>query len=140
MTYTKMQTDYGSSSISQSIAAELLASGTYAEHNKKLRANVKQRRNTALAALNKYFKNIATWNCPSGGYFIWVKLNKGVSMQALFLKALKYKVLIHPGDLYEFHSNQTIRISYSYASLEDIYLGIKRLSKIIEDLLIKKDF
>lgn len=129
----KMQTDYGSSSLSQCVATELLASGLYYEHNDRLRENVKLRRDAALAALKSYFTGIATWNIPTGGYFIWLKLNTGISMYELFVKALSRKILIHPGDLYEFHSNQYIRISYSYAALQEIKYGISILSELVAE-------
>ncbi|AOT71844.1 aminotransferase-like domain-containing protein [Geosporobacter ferrireducens] len=131
----KMQTDYGSSSLSQYVAAEMLASGLYTEHNKMMRKNVRKRRDAALAALNRYFKGIASWNTPAGGYFIWLRLNNAISMHQLFIKALKNKILIHPGDLYEYHSNQNIRISYSNASLDEIDFGIKVLSKLVIEQL-----
>lgn len=131
----KMQSDYGSSSLSQNVTAELFASGLYQKHNDILRKKVKVRRDTALTALNEYFKEIAKWNIPSGGYFIWLKLNVPISMYQLFVKALNRKVLIHPGDLYEFHSNQHIRISYSNATLEEIRQGIKILSELVLEQL-----
>lgn len=131
----KMQSDYGSSSLSQHIAAQLFATGLYEEHNRNLRKMVKIRRNVALQALTKYFSKIATWNTPKGGYFIWLKLNQPVSMYELFIKAINHKLLIHPGDLYEFHSNQYIRISYSYASLEDIEKSIQILARLINEKL-----
>ena len=132
----KMQSDYGSSSLSQNVAAELFASGLYEAHNHNLRKKVKIRRDTALAALNEFFQKTATWNIPTGGYFIWLKLNRPISMHQLFVKALSRKVLIHPGDLYEYRSNQHIRISYSNASLGDIRQGIRILSELVEEQLI----
>jgi len=131
----KMQSDYGSSSLSQNIVAELFASGLYKEHNDLLRKKVKVRRDTALAALNEHFNKIATWNIPTGGYFIWLKLNQPISMYQFFVKALNRKVLVHPGDLYEFHLNQHIRISYSNATLEEISQGIKILSELVLEQL-----
>lgn len=125
--------DYGTSSLSQNVTTELLSSGLYHQHNDIMRKNVKIRRDTALAALKKYFTGMGTWNIPRGGYFIWLKLNEGISMYELFTKALSRKVLVHPGDLYEFHSNQYLRISYSYASLEEIEYGIKVLSELVAE-------
>lgn len=127
----KMQSDYGTSSLSQNVAAELFASGLYEEHNKILREKVKVRRDTTLNALIQYFSDIATWNTPAGGYFIWLKLNQPISMYQLFVKAFNHKVLIHPGDLYEFRSNQHIRISYSSATLPEIEQGIKLLAELV---------
>ena len=131
----KMQSDYGSSSLSQNVAAEIFASGLYEEHNEKLRKKVRIRRDTALTVLNDYFSEIATWNIPAGGYFIWLKLNNPISMYQLFVKALNRKVLIHPGDLYEFRSNQHIRISYSNAALGEITEGIKILTELVREQL-----
>jgi len=131
----KMQNDYGSSSISQYVTEELLASGLYYEHNELLRKNAKTRRDTTLSALNKYFSNLGSWTVPSGGFFIWLKLNNNVSMHEIFYKALKRNLLIYPGDLYDFHSSRYIRISYSYISLEQIDRGIKILSEIVSELL-----
>lgn len=127
----KMQSDYGSSSLSQNVAAEVFASGLYQEHNEMLRKKVKIRRDTALVALKEHFNNMATWNIPAGGYFIWLKLNAPISLHQLFLKALDRKVLIHPGDLYEFRNNKHIRISYSNSTLEEICQGIKILSELV---------
>lgn len=131
----KMQTDYGTSSLSQNVTTELFSSGLYFQHNDRMRKNVKLRRDVALGTLNKYFTGIGTWNIPSGGYFIWLKLNEGISMHQLFTKALNRKILVHPGNLYEFHSDQYLRISYSYASLREIEYGIKILSELVAEQL-----
>ena len=131
----KMQTDYGSSSLSQNVTAELFSSGLYYQHNDIMRKNVKIRRDVTLEALKKYFTGIATWNIPSGGYFIWLKLNEGISMHELFVKALSKKILVFPGCLYEIHSNRYIRISYSYASLKEIEYAIKILSELVSEQL-----
>ena len=131
----KIQMDDGSSAISQYIASELFTSGLYYEHNIEMRKNVKMRRDVTLAALNKYFTDIATWSIPVGSYYVWLKLNTSISMYKLFIKALKKKILIHPGDLYEFRSNRYIRISYSYASLSEIEYAIKTLSELVAEQL-----
>jgi GntR family transcriptional regulator of abcA and norABC len=54
----KMQTDYGTSSLSQNVTAELFSSCLYYEHNNIMRQNVKLRRDVAISALNNYIKLI----------------------------------------------------------------------------------
>lgn len=71
-----MQTDYGSSSLSQNVTAEIFSSGLYYQHNDIMRKNVKIRRDVTLEALKKYFTGIATWNIPAGGYFIFLCILK----------------------------------------------------------------
>jgi len=127
----KMQTDYGSSSLSQWALAEWIASGLYDEYLKEVRNELKIRRETALTALRNNFSDIAAWNEPKGGFYVWTKLAKKISMNRLFSMALDEGILINPGSIYDFSKNQNIRISYSYASLGDLEQGLKKLSRLI---------
>ncbi|MBU5437827.1 PLP-dependent aminotransferase family protein [Tissierella sp. MSJ-40] len=131
----KMQTDYGSSSLSQWIAAEWFASGLYDEHLQYIRQQLKVRRKVTLSALNKYFSDIATWNIPKGGFYIWLKLNDKVYMHELFSKSLERGILINPGSIYEPQSSCSLRISYSYASLEDIEKGLYTISQVVREII-----
>lgn len=131
----KMQTDYGSSSISQLILTEWISSGFYTEHLEKLRIQLKYRRDTAIEILNKNFKDIAVWDVPKGGFYIWLKLKCNISMNKLFLEAIKEKILINLGNIYDFSNNQNIRISYSYVALNEMEAGLKKLSYIIRKLI-----
>lgn len=44
-------------------------------------------------------------------------------------------MLFYPGYLYDTETNHYLRISYSYAELEEIREGIFKLSRIIRQLL-----
>ncbi len=130
----KMQTDYGSSSLSQWALAEWIESGLYNEHLSVFRKELLLRRNFVLTLLDQYFSTLATWNIPEGGFYIWLKLNGNVSTDKLFKEAIKDNLLIHPGSLYSFKKNTFIRMSFSYAKLEDYAIGLKRLAEIIGQL------
>ncbi|MCG8485543.1 MAG: PLP-dependent aminotransferase family protein [Clostridia bacterium] len=130
----KMQTDYGSSSLSQWVASQWIPSPIYDKYLDDLRKHLKYRRKLALDVLEKYYSDIAVWEKPKGGFYIWLKLNQPISMQKLFVKAHKEAILINPGDIYDFSNNQCIRISYSYASLSDLEHALKRLSEIIKKI------
>ncbi|HDR4423309.1 TPA: PLP-dependent aminotransferase family protein [Bacillus cereus] len=128
----KMQTDYGSSSISQQIAAKWFTNGLYDGHLEFVRTQLKKRRDFMLQMLEKYFCDIATWNEPAGGFYIWLHMKVPVSNRSLFDKALKEKILLNPGTLYDRSANQFLRLSYSYATLEEIEIGIKKLAQLIK--------
>ncbi len=130
----KMQMDYGASSISQWTLLEWIHSGLYEEHLNTFRYNLKNRRDLALQTLKNYYSDIATWDIPKGGYYIWLKLNKNISIDRLFNLAAREKLLIHLGNIYDFSKNQCIRISYSYASHEDLVTGLKKLSELINKI------
>ncbi|MEN1936252.1 PLP-dependent aminotransferase family protein [Paenibacillus sp. 102] len=131
----KMQTDYGSSSLSQRVAEKWLSSGLYQEHVESVRAQLKVRRKAMIQALNMYFKNIAEWNIPSGGFFIWLKIKPKILMRKLYSKALSKGILLNPGRIYGEESDQHIRLSYGYASVEDLTKGIYQLNGIVRELI-----
>ncbi|MBB2483292.1 PLP-dependent aminotransferase family protein [Bacillus sp. APMAM] len=128
----KMQTDYGSSSLSQWAAVEWLSSGLYYEHLHEVRQQLKTRRDFTLDTLNKYFSDIAVWEKPTGGFYIWLRLLPSLSMRRLFEMALTEGILLNPGNVYDNQADQYLRISYSFASLSNIENGLKRLSKIVK--------
>ena len=130
----KMQNDYGSSSLSQWAAAEWLSSGLYEQHLQEVRKHLRIRRQIALNALTAYFSDIATWDVPQGGFYIWLKLIRSVSLQKLFKTALENNLLINPGNIYDYLSNRHLRLSYSYAAIPELKDGLHRLADIINNL------
>ena len=128
----KMQTDYGASSVSQWMMTELLTSGDYDIYLDDLRRELKGRRDNALAALRRNFNDMATWNRPSGGFYIWLRLNKEVPIDKVFHEALQHGLLLNPGNIYDYIENHAIRISYAYADPEDMTKAIEILASIVE--------
>jgi len=127
----KMQTDYGASSISQAILSQWLDGGYHEAYNQNLREELKARRLITLKALEENMKALATWSYPKGGFYIWLKLNVSVSLRRLFKRAAQVGILINPGQIYDFEDSQYIRISYSYASPEELVYGIEKLAALI---------
>ncbi len=109
----KMQTDYGSSSLSQRVAAEWFTSGQYQRHVEIVRQQLKVRRELVLSALETHLKNVATWNVPKGGFFVWIKILPTISMKLLYTKALSKGILLNLGSIYA----QEKGIMYAYHML-----------------------
>ena len=68
----KMQTDYGSSSLSQYAVEKWLSSGLYEEFLNDIKLELRFRRDFTIQILEKYFSEIATWKVPAGGFYIWL--------------------------------------------------------------------
>lgn len=126
----KMQNDYGSSSLAQIAVAKFLTKGFYNLQAERVREAMRKRRALTQSLLSQYFKEIATWELPKGGYYFWLTFNTAVSLRTLFQEAFKAGVLVYPGYLYDSSVNSSLRISYSYASEADLCIGIKRLYEI----------
>ncbi|MFT9848921.1 aminotransferase-like domain-containing protein [Aneurinibacillus sp. REN35] len=129
----KMQTDYGSSSLSQWTAREWLASGLYTEHVAQIRQKLRERREVAVEMLSTYMSGLAEWHVPAGGFYIWLRLLPELSLSALFDEALSHGILLNPGTIYHPDARSYLRLSYAYASSEEMEEGIRRLA-----LLVKK--
>ncbi|MGF6375777.1 GntR family transcriptional regulator of abcA and norABC [Clostridiales Family XIII bacterium PM5-7] len=127
----KMQTDYGASSVSQWMMTELFASGDYDIYLANLRKELKARRDNALDALQKHFSQLADWEVPSGGFYIWLKLKQKVHIDRVFAQALERNILLNPGNVYDFTENNAIRLSYAYAKPEELSRAIEILADIV---------
>jgi GntR family transcriptional regulator of abcA and norABC len=130
----KMQTDYGSSSLSQRVAAEWLTSGLYQKHLENVREQLKIRRNFVLHLLETELEGLAKWSVPAGGFFIWLKILPPVSMKTLYAKALSKGILFNSGTIYGQERGDYMRLSYAFASCEDMKKGIGQLNGLIKML------
>ncbi|MFA9458324.1 PLP-dependent aminotransferase family protein [Halalkalibacter sp. AB-rgal2] len=130
----KMQTDYGSSSLSQYTVEKWLASGLYTSFLKEIRAELKSRRDFTIQLLNDFFLEIATWSLPKGGFYIWLRIKSNISTKKLFDLALRERILLNPGIIYDKSDLNHLRLSYSFASLEQLKDGLIRLSQLIKIL------
>lgn len=126
----KMQTDYGASSLSQLAAARWLEGGYHEQHLVLLRGKLRQRRDFMLQLLDIHFAGLASWNIPAGGFYIWLSLNGTLSLRRLFKAALQAGVLLNTGDLYDRSDSRHLRLSFAYASEDEMEHGIAALANI----------
>ncbi|MEI8216608.1 MAG: PLP-dependent aminotransferase family protein [Eubacteriales bacterium] len=127
----KMQLDYGANTIAQWAFTNILASGEYDAHLVDLRQRLGRQRDYMLALLEKNFSDIASWNHPRGGFYIWLKMKSNIPASKIFDLALKQKILINPGGIYSNYDNQCIRLSYAYCSPAEMKSALTRLATII---------
>lgn len=136
LTDIRMQIDYGSSILSQMVVYELLKSGDYDRHVAKFRNVLKEKRDYMLKILDDGFSEIAHWEIPEGGFFIWLNFNENINVKKLFSELIdKEKILINPGFIYGSEEN-TIRLSYAFESRENIKYA---LEKILQYALNKEE-
>ncbi len=130
----KMQVDYGASTLSQ-IVTELWFKSDHRESAlNEIRAELKIRRDAAIVALEKHMTDLARWENPEGGFYIWLDLLDDIPEEQLFYKAIKAGVLIYPGHVYGTDSPSAIRISYSSETEERIDEGIRILAQVIRSI------
>ncbi|MCG7338906.1 PLP-dependent aminotransferase family protein [Staphylococcus sp. ACRSN] len=125
----RMQSDYGSSILSQMVIYELLKNGDFDAHVTHLRKMLKDKRDYMLAILNQHFSHIANWTVPEGGFFIWVTFNKNINIKQVFFDLInKENILINPGYIYGSKDN-TIRLSFAYETEENIQTALIQIKR-----------
>ena len=128
----KMQTDYGSSALSQAVVTHWLTTGLYEAHVSVLKDALQQRARQMEQLLQRYFHDIATWQPAKGSFYIWLRLHEPRMTKALFLQLLSHNILVNPGYLYEPNDFHHIRLSYAYASLDDMTTGLAQLAALLK--------
>lgn len=128
----KMQTDYGASSLSQWAALQWLEGGWHERHLEHIRGQLRKRRAVAAAALDREFGGLARWSIPGGGFYIWLQFNRSLPMRLLFDAALREGILLNPGTVYGAGEQSYLRLSYSYASLEELPRAIGVLARLVQ--------
>jgi kynurenine/2-aminoadipate aminotransferase len=101
----------------------------------KISQEYKERRNILLKYAEKYLGGLATWNVPSAGMFLWIKLDRIEDSNDLVKNdAVKEKVLFVPGKAFSPNPNvpsNYIRASFSTSTEEQMEEAMKRLAKIL---------
>ncbi|GLC89000.1 aminotransferase-like domain-containing protein [Lysinibacillus piscis] len=123
----KMQTDYGSSAISQEIVRYWLQSGKYEQHLMNLRQQLQQRAIYVESLLQAKFHSIASWQSSKGGFYIWLKFHQPIVRKPLFMALLQHNVLLNPGYIYQPQDMHHIRLSYAYATYDELQKGLQIL-------------
>ncbi|WEZ95668.1 PLP-dependent aminotransferase family protein [Lactiplantibacillus plantarum] len=131
LTDVRMQTDYGASSLSQLVLAEILADPEYETYLADFRSVLAKKAAAAEQILHHYWDDFATWQTPTGGFYLWVRLADNINIPKLFDLATAHNVLFNPGSIYDFQPNQYIRLSFSYESSDRFEQGIKILTDLI---------
>lgn len=133
----KQAADLHSATINQMVINQV-ARACFDTQVAKANAVYRERRDCMLAALAKHMPDGVTWTRPEGGMFIWVTLPEGLDAADLLARSLETeKVAFVPGrPFFADGSNEnTLRLSYSCMSSEQIEEGIARLGRLLRAAL-----
>lgn len=136
----KQGADLHSGTFTQMVAYEVAKGGFLDRHVQKIRAVYHERRDTMLAALEKYFPPSVHWTHPEGGLFLWVTLPEGLDAGEILGTTLEEKVAFVPGATFfpDSSGKNTMRLNFSFAPPEIIEEGIRRLGGVLVKILSEK--
>lgn len=139
MVILKQSLDLCTGSLNQLIAAEFFKTGYFYTHVEKVKKVYKKKKDAMLNALEKYMPEGVSWTKPEGGLFLWLRLPENISADEMFEEAIKENVAYVIGSAFHVDGSgkNTMRLNFSYPTVEEIEEGIKRLSRAIKNRMAK---
>jgi 2-aminoadipate transaminase len=137
----KQASDLHTNSLTQRVVNQYLESYGVEEHLEEIRIMYKRQRDCMLSMIKEHFPPEVKCTEPEGGMFIWVTLPEGVSSLELFNLAINEKVAFVPGKAFytDNPKDNTLRLNFSNSDKKKIEEGIKRLGKVIKELMAEKN-
>ncbi|MFZ3171823.1 MAG: PLP-dependent aminotransferase family protein [Carboxydocellales bacterium] len=137
ITIAKQAADVHSSNLSQQIIYEYCSRGYLDPHIQEICLAYGVKRDAMFQALGSYFPKEVKWTRPEGGLFIWAELPPGSDTTELLRQAVDQRVAFVPGT--PFYANNTgqntLRLNFSNATLEQIDYGIGKIGEVIKEYL-----
>ncbi len=90
------------------------------------------KRDAALEALAQYLPRVKTTH-PQGGFFLWLTLPEGLNSKEMLPLAVNELVAYTPGTAFygDGRGANNIRVCFSHPTAENVKVGIKRLSNVV---------
>ena len=98
------------------------------------------KRDAALEGLSEYLPRVQTTR-PQGGFFLWLTLPEGLNSKEMLPLAVDELVAYTPGTAFygDGRGANNIRICFSHPTAENVKVGIKRLSNVVNLQLDRLD-
>ncbi len=137
----QLKSDGGTSALLQRIVYEFCRSPAFPDHVERVRRLYVTHRDRMVAAIRREMPDVGV-NVPHGGYYLWLTLPASVDGEALARAAAAASVNLIPGSKFYagtggFPRNRDdgrshVRLSYSFATVDDIDEGVSRLARIYQ--------
>ena len=136
----KRGADLFTGTLAQGIALHYLEHADWQKYLDGLRATYRLRRDAMVDALRRYGPPGLRWQTPKGGFYLWVYLPEECPARRLLAEAGQTGVAFLPGEAFcvDGGGQHAIRLNFSYAGLEAIEEGIRRLGRAISNVLARQ--
>ena len=133
----KQASDLHSNYFSQRIVHRYLSDHSIDEHIARIREAYGNQKDAMISSIEENFPEEVTFTRPDGGMFLWVTLPESISALRLFDLAGGEDVAFVPGSAFyvDDGGKNTLRLNFSNSNGAQIEEGIKRLAKVIKELL-----
>jgi DNA-binding transcriptional MocR family regulator len=117
----------------QEAALEIVSSPGWRRHRRRLRGELRARRDALVAALARHLPHLAAPALPAGGLHLWVALPEGTDDVAVASAAAAEGVVVFPGRPW-FAAEPPgpfLRLTYAAAPPDALDEGVRRLARVL---------
>lgn len=136
----QLKSDGGSNPLIQRIVLEFCRSEAFLAHTRRVQSTYREHRDRMVAAVRRELPQ-ASIDVPEGGYYVWLTLPSHIDGDAIAQRAAEVGVNIIPGSKFFAPRSDVsrreralprnhVRLSYSFATLEQIDEGVRRLGSV----------
>jgi 2-aminoadipate transaminase len=136
----QLKSDGGSNPLIQRIVLDFCRSEAFVAHTRRVQTIYREHRDRMIAAVRRELPQ-ATLDVPEGGYYVWLTLPPHVDGDLIAQRAAAVGVNIIPGSKFfaprgdvprrdRIPARNHIRLSYSFATFEQIDVGVGRLATV----------
>ncbi len=138
VTQLKAVTNVSTASLIQETVIQLLQSGAYDRHLRKMRLSLSRQVALTAQAIERYFPRGTRISKPEGGYVLWIELPKKINSARLQKLAIENNVDFAPGFLFSNSGGfkNYIRISCNNTWNEKVEKALKKLGALIDKNVI----
>jgi 2-aminoadipate transaminase len=131
--FTRVKFDMGQNQMALHLMGRFLDGGHLEPHVDRMRALYKKKMDFTADLLKTHLSGLVSFERPAGGFYLWLKLKKKLTAQAVWRTAAQEGVSVNPGytsipDLNQ-EKGEYLRIAYSWTPMNQLEEGVLRLAK-----------
>lgn len=121
--------------LTQEAVAQLLQSGRYDLHLRKMRSLLQKNYLQYEQAISEFFPPDTKLSRPQGGLAVWVEFNNKVNTTALYEVAIKHKISIAPGRMFTLQDQfrHCMRLSLGCMVTPEVRQKLKVLGRLVKN-------
>ena len=134
----KASTDMQTSSLTQAVSAEFLASSRSGEHLRHAVATYRRKRDLMAGALSDHLPPGILFRRPAGGLFVWLEGPDELDTGAVAERALDAGVAVMPGTSFHADSgshHRELRLNFASPPADRIGTGVAVLARVLGEAL-----
>ncbi|MPZ86749.1 MAG: aminotransferase class I/II-fold pyridoxal phosphate-dependent enzyme [Nitriliruptorales bacterium] len=129
----KEAADLCQSNLTQYLAERWLASQPWLRQVEQYRQVYRERCEALVTELRAELPSSCSWSEPTGGFFVWLRLPRGLDSGELLAKAISARVAYVPGRAFyaDGSGGDELRLSFCFPTPDKIREGVRRLAQVL---------